>query len=493
MLRGLKDYGLLLFILSGLLIVSCQRDYDYFEGNARISASADTLLFDTVFTSVGSSTKLFKIYNEESSPVQIDVSLENKSRSFFRINVDGIKGPEVTNVEILPNDSIYVFAEVTVNPDQPLSISPFVIEEHLIIRQGNQSKKVLLTAWGQNANYISKAGQIGLLSCNNNSLVFEDRKPYVVYGILVIDDCSVVLPAGTRIHVHGGIAYTPDGDNVYNDGQIILLPGAKIVSNGTLEKPVIIEGDRLEPKYNDIAGQWGGIRFIQSRGNVFRNTVIKNSIVGMVVDSASQLSLSSSQIVNTASTALYAFNGEITAENSLFYSAGSHALQIGYGGKYSFTYSTFATTGGGRKETLTANNKKCLNLNEDITCTSLVDVKPLNLTMTNCIISGTDSDEISFVNHTRNRPENFVFSFTNTVVRVNDLLMNNRWPNFFDNCKDCLNQKQTDKLFLNPSDFDFRLDTMSIAREKALPLSSVRTDITGKPRKAKPDIGCFEF
>jgi hypothetical protein len=71
--------------------------------------------------------------------------------------------------------------------------------------------------------------------------------------------------------------------------------------------------------------------------------------------------------------------------------------------------------------------------------------------------------------------------------------MTNRWPNFFDNCKDCLNQKENDKLFLKPKDNDFRLDTMSIAREKALPLYSIKTDITGKPRKARPDIGCFEF
>jgi hypothetical protein len=493
MLRGLKDFVFPVFIAFGILMSSCQRDYDYFEGNARISASIDTLLFDTVFTSIGSATKLFKIYNDESSPVQIDVTLENKAGSYFRINVDGVKGPEVKNIEILPKDSIYVFAEVTVNPDLPLSVSPFVIEETLIIRQGSQSKKVLLTAWGQNANYISKAGQIGLLSCDRNSLIFEDKKPYVIYGILVIDDCTIVLPAGTRIHVHGGIAYTPERDNVYNDGQIILLSGAKILSNGTFEKPVTIEGDRLEPKYKDVSGQWGGIRLIQSRGNLFKNTIIKNSIVGVVADSASQLSMVSSQIYNTASAAIFAFNSEISGENCLIYGFGSHALQLNYGGKYNFSYCTFVSNNSNRKETLSANNKKCLDLNEDITCTSLVDVKPLILNMTNCIISGGDSDEISFLNHTRDRPENFVFSFTNTVVRVNDLLMTNRWPNFFDNCKDCLNQKENDKLFLKPKDNDFRLDTMSIAREKALPLYSIKTDITGKPRKARPDIGCFEF
>ena len=493
MLRELNTllFGILFF--SVVFLTSCQRDYDYFEGSARISASTDTLLFDTVFTSIGSATRLFKIYNEESQPVLVDVSLENNTASSFRINVDGIKGPVVTNVEILPNDSIYVFAEVTVNPNQPLSVSPFVLEENLIIKQGTQSQKVLLAAWGQNANYISKAGQIGLLSCQNNSIVFEDPKPYVVYGILVIDDCTVVLPAGTRIHVHGGVAFTPERDNVYNDGQIILLPGAKILSRGTPERPVTIEGDRLEPKYKTLAGQWGGIRLIQSRGNELKHTIIKNSIVGVVVDSASQLSMSECQILNTSSSAIFTFNGEVSAVNCLVQSRSSHAVQMTYGGKYNYSYCTFVSIQNGQRETLTANNKKCLDLNEDITCSSLVDVKPLSLTMTNCIISGSGSDEISFVNHTRNMPDNFIYAFSNCVVRVDELLMTNRWPNFFDNCKDCINQKGDDKLFLAPNDDDFRLDTLSIAREKALPLSSIRTDLTGKSRKEKPDIGCFEF
>ncbi|HMP30077.1 MAG TPA: hypothetical protein PKD85_10780, partial [Saprospiraceae bacterium] len=173
-------FGLLL--ITSILLFSCQRDYEYFEGKARISASVDTLFFDTVFTSIGSATRLIKLYNDESKPVQLDIFLEKGTSSYFRFNVDGFKGPQVRNVEILPKDSIYIFAEVTINPNQPLSISPFVIEENLIIKQGDNTSAILFTAWGQNANYISKAGQIGLLSCENNRIVFEDPKPYVVYG-----------------------------------------------------------------------------------------------------------------------------------------------------------------------------------------------------------------------------------------------------------------------------------------------------------------------
>ena len=484
-------FGLLL--ITSILLFSCQRDYEYFEGKARISASVDTLFFDTVFTSIGSATRLIKLYNDESKPVQLDIFLEKGTSSYFRFNVDGFKGPQVRNVEILPKDSIYIFAEVTINPNQPLSISPFVIEENLIIKQGDNTSAILFTAWGQNANYISKAGQIGLLSCENNRIVFEDPKPYVVYGILVIDECEIVLPKGTRIYVHGGIAFTPDRSSVYNDGQIVVLPKGRIISNGTAAEPVIFQGDRLEPWFADTPGQWGGIRLIQSRGSVFNHTILKNSIVGIVVDSASQISLSNSAIFNTTSAGIFTFNGELSATNCLFHSNSGHAVQMTYGGTYDFTYCTITSFLGNQREALAANNKKCLNLDEDITCNVLVDVKPLELTMTNCIISGNSSDEITLLNHTRDNPQNFRFNLTNCVVRVDELLMTGRWPNFFDNCKDCLNQKGSDKLFINVSEKDFTLDTMSIAREKALPLSNITTDITGKQRKAKPDIGCFEF
>ena len=39
----------------------------------------------------------------------------------FRLNVDGIPGSEALEVPVLARDSLYLFVEVTVDPDQPLS------------------------------------------------------------------------------------------------------------------------------------------------------------------------------------------------------------------------------------------------------------------------------------------------------------------------------------------------------------------------------------
>jgi hypothetical protein len=494
----MKFYSLPTFVLVPILasflwsITSCEKDKSFYEGKANVDTSVDTLMFDTVFTSVGSATRFFKIYNKESRPIQVSVKLSKPTNSPFRINVDGFKGPIVDNVEILPNDSIYVFAEVTINPNNPLSVSPFVIEENIIITQNGNDSKVLLTAWGQNANYISKAGQIGLLSCNNGMLNFSDPKPYVVYGILVIDDCQVTLPKGTRVYVHGGIAFTEDR-NYYNDGQIIVLDGGRIISQGTLDAPVLITGDRLEADYADDPGQWGGVRFYSgSKGNSFQHTTIKNSIVGLVVDSAATLGLSHCTILNTSSSGLVGINGSIKADNTLIHSSGSHNVQIIQGGDHTFRYCTFASFGN-QKEAIFATNKRCLDLQNDITCVARVVVSPLNLSMTNCIISGGSTDEIAFDNFTKDKPENFRFSLKNCVVRVDELIKTDRFPKFFDDCVDCYNQKSADKLFLKQSDKDFTLDTMSVALQKALPLADIRTDRRGKSRKSKPDVGCFEF
>ena len=58
-----------------------------------LTFSVDTIVFDTVFTTVGSTTKQFKIYNPSSKSIQIDeIELMGGDQSPFRLNVDGEKG-----------------------------------------------------------------------------------------------------------------------------------------------------------------------------------------------------------------------------------------------------------------------------------------------------------------------------------------------------------------------------------------------------------------
>lgn len=479
-------------IASIVLMYSCRKDNTYFTGNAKIGVSTDTLSFDTVFTKVGSSTKFFKIYNYEKQPITVDLSLKQNDAQ-FRFNVDGIKGRSFENVEIPPFDSIYVFVETTVNPDEPLSISPFIIEDEVIIRSNESEQKVLIVANGQNANYIPKVygqGLISYLSCNLNTVNWDDPKPYVIYGILVIDSCELVIPAGAKVYVHGGLAKSEG--QYYNDGQIIILSKGKITINGTVEQNVIIQGDRLEPEFKDVAGQWGGIRIFKgSTNNSINHAVIKNSIIGVAVDSAASLSIKNSILQDISSIGLYASHANVYGENLLIFGTGSNAVALAFGGNYEFNYCSFSTDIS-QDESLLANNYKCT----DPLCEGPILTNDIKLVVNNTIIAGGSEDEIVLDPFKKEEFGTAAFDITmsNCIVRVADLIKEKAFPNFFDHCKDCYNLKFADKLFLDKSKNDYRLDTMSVGLERALPIPSIPLDINGKVRDTqRPDLGCYEF
>ena len=182
--------------LLGLALFSCEKQEKFItDGNFTLEFSLDTLRFDTVFTELGSATRSFKVYNRNDRPVRIGkVSLAGNAGAKFRMNVDGTPGDEVEEVEIWGKDSIYVFVEVTIDPDQPLSVSPFVIEDKVVFETGDQRREVRLEAWGQNANYFPGRFNKGVpvvLSCNNDKIVWDDPKPYVIYGEIFIDSCAL--------------------------------------------------------------------------------------------------------------------------------------------------------------------------------------------------------------------------------------------------------------------------------------------------------------
>ena len=68
--------------------------------------STDLVKFDTVFTTVGSATQNFRVYNPYNYDIKVDVYLAGGDHSPFSINVDGVAGTSFRNVEIPAKDSI---------------------------------------------------------------------------------------------------------------------------------------------------------------------------------------------------------------------------------------------------------------------------------------------------------------------------------------------------------------------------------------------------
>ncbi len=499
MMMRRNPFYLLVFLLATLAfgVWSCDPDEDFLiGGDVNLEFSRDTLRFDTVFTELGSATRSFRVYNRADQPVRIDkIRIAGTTGIDFRMNVDGIPGDEIDEVEIFANDSIWIFVEVTIDPDQPISVSPFVIEDQVIFETGSRESQVYLEAWGQNANYFPSRFNAGVaveFSCENGTFVWDSELPYVIYGEIIITDCLLEVAAGTEIYVHGGIARN-DVFGTFNDGFLFTLETGSIHFNGTAEDPIIIQGDRLESVFDNVNGQWLGL-FIGpgSTNNRVEHTLIKNSIIGFSVDSTASLSLSNTIIANTAGPALRLNRASVSAENCLFYDNAVGALQVIQGGSYAFEHCTFANFGFDASA-VTLTNFECFTP----TCNIAV-INPIQARFDNCIIFGSRRDEIQLIDaDERQNPGSGIFdvSFNNCVVRVDELLENNdgRYADFFETlCQGCVNGDREDLLFIDRNMDDYHLDSLSIAIDVGLPISGLEIDLDGVSRDANPDAGCFE-
>lgn len=481
-------------VVAIFVLFACKKEDNFLlDSTAELTFSVDTLRFDTVFTELGSATRILKVYNVNDQPVKINsIGLERGDASSFRINIDGLPTNEARDVEVAANDSLYIFAEVTVDPDNPLSISPYVIGERLLVDLNGTQRAVRLEAWGQNANYIPdrfSEGGGAFISCDLGEVVFNDPKPYVIYGALFVDSCTLNIPAGTEIYVHGGIVRTGVLGENYNDGYIIVLPNGRLKIEGTAAEPVTIQGDRLEESFQEVPGQWGGIWLTRtSRGNKIEHTQIKNARFGIIVDSSSTLIIENSQIVNAISSGVIGFHSRINAENCLFAANGGNAAQLVYGGSYNFVYCTLASYGVDNSA-LSMSNVLCT---DELGLCSEFRLNDLKARFKNSIIYGSRSDEIDLLNFDG---VDFDYNFENCIVRVDDLLEEDDTPDFFDHCIPCQPGRGVSDavLFKDPSEDDYTLDSLSIADGFAEPIFNQTLDIIGVMRDGEmPDAGCFE-
>ena len=143
-------------IISALVVIacSCKKDTQINpDSNLKLEFSADTILFDTVFTSLGSATHHLMVYNRHSDPLKISsVRLVRGEASPFRLNLDGEAVTELYDKVIPATDSLYGFLRVTIDPTD--ANTPFVVEDELEFVTNGNTQTVKLMAWGQNAHYI---------------------------------------------------------------------------------------------------------------------------------------------------------------------------------------------------------------------------------------------------------------------------------------------------------------------------------------------------
>lgn len=361
------------------LLTACDGMDDNYSSNPnlRLNFSADTLSFDTVFTTVGSTTRQLMIYNRNNEPLNIEsILLASGGNTGFRLNVDGRKGDAFNRIGILEKDSMYVFVEVTVNPTD--ANQPLLLEDSIVFTVNGIQQSVVLEAYGQNVN-LFKGGH----TFDKDTRLTAER-PYLVY------DSLVVAPNTTLSIDPGATFYMHDKAN--------LVVYGTLQSEGTREAPVTFRGDRLDFILNDILpydrtpGQWGGIFFkSESFDNIIAHTIVRNGTTGLTFLTSTadrqKLTLTNSQITNMDGNLFSAINCAIHVANTeLSNATGAVAALIG--GNYRFTHCTLANY-----MTLRPRNDTILSV---VLSNILPDKQPcaLNAIFENSIIDGSYSQEL---------------------------------------------------------------------------------------------------
>ena len=93
-IKRIIAFGFIIGLLNiAFLSQSCNKDDGFAEGNISLGFSTDTILFDTLFTTIGSSTYTLLVRNKEDKPVNISqLFIAGGANSPYRMNVDGISG-----------------------------------------------------------------------------------------------------------------------------------------------------------------------------------------------------------------------------------------------------------------------------------------------------------------------------------------------------------------------------------------------------------------
>jgi hypothetical protein len=308
-----------------LVFTSCKKDSFITSEFAQLNVTADTLKYDTVFTTTGSITRSFKIINENNQKLRLSkVKLMGGTASAYKMNVDGVATNEATNLDIEANDSIYVFVSVTINPNA--ANLPFIVSDSILIHYNGNNRYVQLQAYGQNANFLRNRVITG-------NVVWTNNLPYVILGSLRIDTtASLTILPGCSIYSHADAPFISDGT---------------LTVNGTKANPVIFTGDRLDEGYRDLPASWPGIYFRgQSKNNVLTYAIVKNAYQAIVPEKPSvnanpKVILRQCIIDNAADAGILAVNSSLQADNSLISNCGSNII-LNYGGVYNFTHCTIA-------------------------------------------------------------------------------------------------------------------------------------------------------
>jgi hypothetical protein len=467
--------------------VSCRNDWEDFDtsSNVHLSFSADTVSFDTVFTTMQTVTKWVMVRNTGDKRIKISrIYLKEGVQSAFRLNVDGDTSLNVNNIVVAGRDSFYIF--ITANISYLKNVFSEV-NDNIVFEINGKKQHLALQAWGQNAYYhfpdktdkrVIAEGDTQVIRYFEfpAGTVLPNDKPHVFFGYAASSvGGGLVIPAGTQCYFA-------------NEAGLWIRGSSSIEIQGTYTNPVLFTSLRQDYDYKTMAGQWEGLLIdAESVDNKIRYATIRNAKYGIYVDSSNTtgveryaLEIYNTRIENMTRSGILSRKNYIKGVNLVVGNCAT-ALSLMQGGGALFFYCTFTNY------YKSFEGKYTLVLNDYVGEQSCPFT---SVEFINCIIFGKDSEQIYFdlkAGETSGVSSELPYLFDHCVTGT---------PVNNDRFISCLN---SDPLFKgeNEGNFEISSDKSPVVKAGNSTYSdpdplSLR-DINNVPRDTPPTIGAYEF
>jgi hypothetical protein len=455
------------------LLWSCKKEGFTTSADAALRTSADSLFFDTVFTSVGSVTQQIIVANANNQKLRISsIALGGGAASPFRINVNGSAGTSFSAVEMNADDSLYIFVNLTVNPSA--ANLPFLLKDSITLRWNGNTRTIKLEAYGQNARFLRNWRV-------TKDTTWTPERPFVLVNQLTVNPgATLTIQKGCKIYCNATAPFVVNGS--------LRCLGQKADADR-----IVFRGDRTDAAYKDLPGAWQGLIFgAGSTANLLQYTNILNAYQAILAGggpnlSPAKLTLDACQITNAYDLGMYALNTSVVATNCLIAQCGNNGepgaggsnVILAGGGNYMFNHCTIATYAN-----LYQNHKQpAVFITNSGATPAALDARFSNTIIYG--VGGMAEDEL-VVSRVAGPP--FLVQLQQVIYKAKNAVTNASFVNA---------QLNVDPLFdsLNTSrqTYNFRLRSGSPAIDTAA-ASAATIDLDGNTRPAgrKPDLGCYE-
>jgi len=320
-MKMLKHFAPIIVIAVTVLaaVTSCIEDGITTSPADQPAFSVDTLDMGTFFSGQPTPTYQFVVYNRHDKILNISsVSMRDGSSRIFRMNVDGTAGETFSDIEIRPNDSIYVFVEATLPRGNGRDVTRSI--NHIDFVTNGVTSSVVVAATGRDVDV------------HHATVIDADTRwtadvPHQIFDTLTVaQGVTLTLEAGVELFFHDKAHLNVCG---------------RLITEGTPEAPVVMTGDRTDNVVGQIpfdvmASQWDGVTFNRgSEGSRLSHTVIKNMTSGVLVDSVDtapdgspSLTLLNCRVRNSAGYAFCSYFSNVRAVGTEFSDAGLTPLLL---------------------------------------------------------------------------------------------------------------------------------------------------------------------